>query len=83
MVNSAVGVVGKGYAIPSLNPEGGRFGLPADFLIDCDGKVLAAKYGKHAYDQWSVDELLLLARSPQARRAADVASACMDRKSPG
>ncbi|MEV4132015.1 peroxiredoxin-like family protein [Dactylosporangium sp. NPDC049742] len=43
---------------PSLNPAGGRFGLPADFLIAPDGTVLAAKYGEHAYDQWSVDELL-------------------------
>jgi hypothetical protein len=25
--------------------------------------VLAAKYGDHAYDQWSVDELLDIARS--------------------
>ncbi|GAA4577568.1 peroxiredoxin-like family protein [Planotetraspora kaengkrachanensis] len=36
-------------------------GLPADFLIAPDGRVLAAKYGGHAGDQWSVDELLRLA----------------------
>jgi hypothetical protein len=36
--------------------------LPADFLISRDGRVLARKYGAHAYDQWSVDELLTLAR---------------------
>ncbi|GAA5057932.1 peroxiredoxin [Thermocatellispora tengchongensis] len=35
-------------------------GLPADFLIDADGIVLAVKYGRHAADQWSVDELLRL-----------------------
>ncbi|GII42404.1 peroxiredoxin-like family protein [Planotetraspora phitsanulokensis] len=35
-------------------------GLPADFLIAPDGRVLAAKYGRHAGDQWSVDELLRL-----------------------
>ncbi|MFF5225631.1 peroxiredoxin-like family protein [Dactylosporangium sp. NPDC000521] len=46
---------------PSLIPTGGRFGLPADFLIAPDGTVLASKYGDHAYDQWSVDELLALA----------------------
>jgi peroxiredoxin len=40
-----------------------HLGLPADFLIAPDGLVLAAKYGKHASDQWSVDELLELARS--------------------
>jgi hypothetical protein len=36
-------------------------GLPADFLIASDGVVVARKYGAHAYDQWSVDELLALA----------------------
>lgn len=40
-----------------------HLGLPADFLIGPDGLVLEAKYGKHASDQWSVDELLELARS--------------------
>jgi hypothetical protein len=38
-----------------------HLGLPADFLIGSDGRVLAAKYGRHADDQWSVDELLDLA----------------------
>lgn len=37
-------------------------GKPADFLIDTDGTVLARKYGAHANDQWSVDELLELAK---------------------
>ncbi|WP_406040178.1 AhpC/TSA family protein [Micromonospora sp. NBC_00898] len=45
---------------PAAVPHGGRFGLPADFLIAPDGRVLAAKYGEHVYDQWSVDELLSL-----------------------
>ena len=36
-------------------------GLPADFLLAPDGHVLACKYGVHAYDQWSVDDLLHLA----------------------
>ena len=39
-------------------PTGGRFGLPADFLIAPDGRIVALKYGRHANDQWSVDELL-------------------------
>jgi peroxiredoxin len=38
-----------------------HLGMPADFLIDSDGTVLAAKYGEHGADQWSVDELLALA----------------------
>ncbi|EPQ80656.1 hypothetical protein MMEU_1181 [Mycobacterium marinum str. Europe] len=41
----------------------GHLGLPADFLIGSDGRVLATKYGNHADDQWSVDELLGLAAS--------------------
>lgn len=44
--------------ISSLQPEGGKLGLPADFLIASDGRVLACKYGDHLYDQWSVDDLL-------------------------
>ncbi|TPG37001.1 peroxiredoxin-like family protein [Mycolicibacterium hodleri] len=43
--------------------NGGHLGLPADILIDTDGTVVDAKYGKHAADQWSVDELLQLAKA--------------------
>ncbi|WP_349269530.1 alkyl hydroperoxide reductase [Mycolicibacterium parafortuitum] len=49
------------FRAPSLRQPGGRLGLPADFLIGPDGTVLAAKYGRHADDQWSVDEVLALA----------------------
>jgi peroxiredoxin len=41
-----------------IKPTGGRFGLPADFLITPDGRIAAVKYGQHAYDQWTVDELI-------------------------
>ena len=41
-----------------LAPTNGNLGLPADLLIAGDGRVVAVKYGTHAYDQWSVDELL-------------------------
>lgn len=48
---------------PALTtPHGGVLGLPADFLIATDNSVLARKYGTHAYDQWTVDELLHHAR---------------------
>ena len=50
---------------PSTRPTGGRLGLPADFLIAPDGTVLAAKYGAHADDQWSVADVL----SHAARRS--------------
>lgn len=39
-----------------------HLGQPADFLIGPDGRVHALRYGVHAYDQWSVDELLGHAR---------------------
>jgi len=45
-----------------LNLHGGPLGLPAEFLIAPDGRVRACKYGTHAYDQWTVDELLALAK---------------------
>jgi AhpC/TSA antioxidant enzyme len=52
--------VRRGRPAPPARPEGGRLGLPADFLIAPDGRVLAAKHGAHVDDQWSVDELLAL-----------------------
>jgi hypothetical protein len=64
-----VGVVRGSWAMlrerapmPPLRPLGGRFGLPADLLVAADGRVVAAHYGEHADDQWSVDDLLALAR---------------------
>lgn len=47
---------------PVGDPEGGVLGLPADFLINAEGKIVASRYGRHSYDQWSVDELLALAK---------------------
>lgn len=48
---------------PLPGSEGGRLGLPADFLIAPDGAVVAEKRGQHASDQWSVDELLAHAQA--------------------
>jgi peroxiredoxin len=48
---------------------GGPLGLPADFLIAPSGRMNAVKYGTDAYDQWSVDELLTLAKGAAARAA--------------
>lgn len=49
-----------------LPPNGQRaealLGIPADFLIGTDGRLLACEYGNHANDGWSVDELLARAR---------------------
>jgi peroxiredoxin len=53
---------------PAIRPHGGRFGLPADFLVAPAGHVLALRYGAHAYDQWPVDQLLAHATaSPPAQ----------------
>jgi peroxiredoxin len=37
-------------------------GLPAEFLVGPDGRVLAAKYGTTADDHWEIDEILALAK---------------------
>jgi hypothetical protein len=62
IIRSLRAVVRKKEPVPSVHPDGGRLGLPADFLIANDGTVLACKYGDHVYDQWSVDEILALSR---------------------
>ena len=51
VIHSFVSIVRDQQPVPSLTPRGGRFGLPADFLIATDGLVLARKYGIHADDQ--------------------------------
>ncbi|MEU4447911.1 peroxiredoxin-like family protein [Actinosynnema sp. NPDC050801] len=60
-VAQAVGPLLRGRR-PLPRTAGGRLGLPADFLIAPDGSVVAEKRGQHAYDQWSVDELLARAQ---------------------
>ena len=47
----------------------GPFSLPADFLIAPSGQIKAAKYGTHANDQWSVDEVIALAKGAAAEAA--------------
>ncbi|MFE9634243.1 peroxiredoxin-like family protein [Streptomyces sp. NPDC006463] len=54
---------------PARVQDGGRLGLPADFLIAPDGRVLAAGYGEHADDQWPVEKLLTLARRARTVQA--------------
>ncbi|WP_063000170.1 peroxiredoxin-like family protein [Nocardia mikamii] len=58
-IGSAVGPMARGeQPTPRGTPQGGRLGLPADFLIASDGSLAASHYGTHADDQWTVDELL-------------------------
>jgi len=61
-------VLRKRSPAPARKQEGGRLGLPADFLIAPDGAVLASHFGRHVYDQWSVDELLNLEAVRAIRR---------------
>lgn len=55
-------------------PERGQsmLGLPADFLIGPGGRLLALHYGRHADDQWSVDQVLQLADDFATSATADV-----------
>lgn len=52
----------RGFRLSKLTgavaPRENHLGKPADFLINADGTVRARKYGAHADDQWSVDEIL-------------------------
>ena len=61
VLRSTVAVVRGREKGPAAHQAGGRLGLPADFLIAPNGRTIARKYGRHAYDQWTVDEVLALA----------------------
>ncbi len=52
------GVLSGRFSLPAWGES--RLSLPADFLIGSDGEVVACKYGKHAYDHWTVDEVIEL-----------------------
>jgi peroxiredoxin len=63
-------VIRRKEKAPPIVHENGSLGLPGDFLIDSDGRVVASKYGAHAYDQWTVDEVLELAQGHGAGNGA-------------
>lgn len=71
VVRSAWAILRRRERPPSRSPHGGRVGLPADLLIGVDGQALATHYGEHAYDQWSVDELLALAGGRRSRQVTE------------
>lgn len=61
MQKALKGIRKFGMRVPqSLEAE---LGVPADFLINQSGTIVALKYGAHADDQWSVEEVIELARS--------------------
>lgn len=50
------GLFTQGIGLPDLGES--VIGLPADFLIDKSGKVVALKYGTHAYDHWELEDVI-------------------------
>lgn len=76
----AWGAIVRGLAAFGAGREAGAsaLGLPADFLIDPDGAVRACKYGVHADDHWSVDEILARAAAMDRRAADRAAPRAMD-----
>src|SRR6516164_5163364 len=63
------GLRGMAHGHFALRFAGGPLGLPGDFLIAPSGQIKALKYGTHAYDQWSVDELITLAKGAAVQAA--------------
>lgn len=59
--SAARAVASSASAHPIAGSSDGTLGLPGDFLVAPDGRVVAVKYGVHADDHWSVDEVLALA----------------------
>ncbi|NNH70594.1 AhpC/TSA family protein [Nocardia uniformis] len=55
---AARGVVRQRSVSGALGRGEDHFGRPADFLLAPDGRIVDRKYGTHADDQWSVDEIL-------------------------
>jgi peroxiredoxin len=59
-----IGAAIRGLFTAPSNPLAGgsdQSGLPADFLLDNKGEIVGARYGRHADDQWSVEEVVALA----------------------
>ncbi|XXX77694.1 hypothetical protein WMF30_02800 [Sorangium sp. So ce134] len=47
----------------AFHGEGGKDGLPADFLVGPDGALLDVHYGAHAADHWELEQVIALARA--------------------
>jgi hypothetical protein len=63
-------------AMPDLRHHSGRpaaaTACPPTFLVAPDGQIVARMYREHAYDEWTVDELLALAGSWPGAAARNV-----------
>ena len=54
----------RGYALKWAGKQDSTpFGLPAEFLIDASGTIVASHYGDHSSDQWLVDDVLRMAQA--------------------
>ncbi len=50
----------------------GLNGLPADILLNSSGLIVAVKYGIHADDQWSIDDVIHLSQSIEVTQPSQV-----------
>ncbi len=62
LLASFKGLLAKHPKNPAQNDPNGALGMPADILIDKQGRIVALKYGRYADDQWTVEELLAIAQ---------------------
>lgn len=76
----AWGSMARGLATFGAGRAAGEsaLGLPADFLIGPGGVVRACKYGVHADDHWSVDEILEHSRATDSKDADPLADHAAD-----
>jgi hypothetical protein len=66
-----IGAALRGLFSAPANPFAGgseQGGLPADFLLDARGTIRALYYGKHADDQWTLEQVCALASAPGSER---------------
>jgi peroxiredoxin len=64
----ATGVLVGASRNPLAGGGDGSFGLPGDFLIAPDARIVALRRGAHADDHWSVGDVLELARVHEGER---------------
>jgi peroxiredoxin len=57
-----------GYSPGLLTSDAGITGNPADFIIDAEGRIAVAHYGKHYADSLDVTEIARLRRGLETRR---------------
>jgi peroxiredoxin len=66
----------RGYRFkPAGKQDSTPFGLPAEFLIDAEGCIVASHYSEHSSDQWTVDDVLRILEEHHQRRISPVGHA--------